>query len=125
GVRVPPANDPYANRQFGATDMAFDAGYREGVTLAQQDRGRNRRSDYRANTVYKSGDLGYRSSYGNRAQYQTQFRDGIARGYEDGYGRLQNNNNGTVGTGGAYPGNSNGRYQNGGRTVAGGQNSAG
>jgi hypothetical protein len=89
GARVPAANDPYADRQFGATDMAFDAGYREGVTLGQQDHGRNTRSDYRTNSVYKNGDLGYRASYGNRDQYRTQFRDGIARGYADGYGRSQ------------------------------------
>ena len=62
GRRLPPANDPYANRQFGASDMAFDAGYREGVTLGQQDRGRNARSNFRGNNIYKNGDLGYRAS---------------------------------------------------------------
>jgi hypothetical protein len=115
GLRVPPANDPYADRQFGATDMAYDAGYREGVTLAQQDRGRNARSNFRASTVYRNGDLGYRASYGNRDQYRLQFRDGIERGYTDGYDRSQNS-----GVGGTIAGDTRG-YANGGRTAAGGR----
>lgn len=108
GARVPAANDPYANRQFGATDMAFDAGYREGVTLGQQDRGRNAQPNVRGNNVYKRGDLGYRASYGNRIQYRTQFRDGLERGYADGYGRSQYD--GFVGNGG---GNTRGYSTNG------------
>ena len=85
----PLANDPYADRRFGATDMAFDSGYREGVTLGQQDRGRNARSNFRGNNIYKNGDLGYRASYGDREAYRMQFRDGLERGYADGYGRSQ------------------------------------
>ncbi len=46
GVRVSPRDDPYADRPYSSTDMAFDAGYREGVTIGQQDRGRNARSNY-------------------------------------------------------------------------------
>src|SRR4029078_13321241 len=83
------ANDPYADRQHSWTDMAFDAGYREGVTLGQQDRGRNSRSNYQNSATYRSGDMGYRSSYGDRESYRVQFRDGVQRGYEDGYGRSQ------------------------------------
>ena len=96
--------------------MAFDAGYREGVTQAQQDRGRNTRSNYRNSQTYRSGDLGYRSNYGDRESYRTQFRDGIARGYEDGFGRAQD---GSASSG--YSGGGMNRYPNGGRTVAGGQ----
>jgi hypothetical protein len=90
GGRVPAANDPYADRQHSSTDMAFDAGYREGITLGQQDRGRNSRTNYQNSPAYRSGDMGYRSSYGDRESYRLQFRDGIQRGYEDGYGRSQN-----------------------------------
>ena len=90
GGRVPAGNDPYADRQHSSTDMAFDAGYREGITLGQQDRGRNSRSNYQSSATYRSGDMGYRSSYGDRESYRVQFRDGVQRGYEDGYGRSQN-----------------------------------
>jgi hypothetical protein len=111
-----PNPDPYANRAYSSTDMAFDAGYREGVTLGQQDRARNTRSNYRNNSAYRDGDLGYRSSYGDRNTYRTQFRDGVDRGYEDGYGRLQNTPavpyaNGQQNRGGRYsPQNQDGRY---------------
>ena len=111
-----PTPDPYANRPYSSTDMAFDAGYREGITLGQQDRSRNTRSNYRDSGTYRNGDLGYRSTYGDRNGYRTQFRDGVDRGYEDGYGRLQNNPsapyaNGQQNRGGGYaPQNQGGRY---------------
>jgi hypothetical protein len=108
---VAPRDDPYASRQYSGNDVAFDAGYREGVTLAQQDRTRNTRSNYQNSSVYKSGDLGYRSNYGDRNTYRTQFRDGIARGYEDGYGRNSSQGGG--------------QYSNGGRTNYGGRNAGG
>ena len=92
GVRVSPRDDPYADRPYSSTDMAFDAGYREGITIGQQDRGRNARSNYRNSSTYKNADLGYRSTYGDKRQYQTQYRDGIERGYEDGFGRVQGGN---------------------------------
>jgi hypothetical protein len=92
GVRVSPRDDPYTDRPYSSTDMAFDAGYREGITIGQQDRGRNSRSNYRNSSTYKNADLGYRSTYGDKRQYQTQYRDGIERGYEDGFGRVQGGN---------------------------------
>jgi len=124
GRRLPPGSDPYADRQHSSTDMAFDSGYREGITLAQQDRGRNSRSNYQNSATYRSGDMGYRPSYGDRESYRGQFRDGMQRGYEDGYGRLQN---GGAGAGGRdYSPNSrdysNSRSSNGGRSDAGGRN---
>jgi len=96
GVRVSPREDPYADRPYSSTDMAFDAGYREGITIGQQDRGRNARSNYRNSPAYKNADLGYRSTYGDKRQYQTQYRDGIERGYEDGFGRVQGGNSDNV-----------------------------
>src|SRR6185295_13070014 len=57
-----------------------------------------------------------RSTYGDRDSYRRQFRDGVDRGYEDGYGRLQNNNatpyaNDQQNRGGRYsPQNQGGRY---------------
>jgi hypothetical protein len=84
---VSPRDDVYADRPYSSTDMAFDSGYREGITLGQQDRNRNTRSNFRNDASYKNADLGYRSTYGDKAQYQFQYRDGVERGYEDGFGR--------------------------------------
>ena len=41
GVHVSPRDDP--RTPHSATDMAFDAGYREGITVGQRDRRRNAR----------------------------------------------------------------------------------
>ena len=87
--------------------MAFDAGYRDGITRGQQDHSRNSRSDFRSDNDYRTGDLGYRSTYGDKARYQTQFRDGFERGYEDGFGRNA-------------PAPSNNRPSNGGRVTGNG-----
>jgi len=81
------ANDPYASRQWGASDMANDVGYRDGVTAGQYDRGRRARADYEAIEGYREADHGYSGSYGDRGAYQLRYRTGFERGYQDGYGR--------------------------------------
>ncbi len=87
--RGPARDDVYAARRGGSADMAFDVGYRDGITVGQQDQGRNVRSNFRGTDAYQNADLGYRSSYGDRDAYRLQFRDGFERGYQDGYGRSQ------------------------------------
>jgi hypothetical protein len=92
-------NDTYDTRSGGATDMAFDNGYRAGISAGQQDHGRNTRSNYRAGPNYQSADSGYRPGQGDRETYRLHFRDGFERGYQDGYGRSQFSSDG----GGYYP----------------------
>ncbi len=99
GTRAPARGDVYSNRSGGSTDMAFDAGYRGGITSGQQDRERNVRSNYRATDVYQRADSGYRASYGDKNQYRLQFQDGFERGYQDGYGRSRYSSDG----GGYFP----------------------
>jgi len=84
---TPPATDPYASRHWGATDMAFDTGYRDGVTSGQHDRSRNVREDFEHSEAYRRADHGHGGNYGDLAAYQTHYRSGYARGYQDGYGR--------------------------------------
>lgn len=79
--------DPYAGRRWGASDLAFDTGYRDGVTAGQYDRSRNVRSDFENTDAYRSADHGHGTSYGERAAYQNQYRTAFERGYLDGYGR--------------------------------------
>ena len=90
--RGPGQDDVYAARPHSATDMAFDAGYREGIAIGQEDQARDLRSNFRGNATYQRGDLGYRQSYGDRDGYRFQFRDGFERGYEDGFGRTRDFN---------------------------------
>jgi hypothetical protein len=80
-------DDPYAARRWGATDMAFDMGYRDGVTSGQYDHRRNARADFGDTDAYRNADHGHGGSYGERAAYQAQYRTGFERGYQDGYGR--------------------------------------
>ena len=80
-------DDPYAARRWGANDMAFDVGYRDGVTSGQYDRGRDARPDFENTDGYRNGNHGYGTSYGQSAAYQSQYRTGFQRGYQDGYGR--------------------------------------
>jgi hypothetical protein len=116
-------DDVYAQRPYSATDMAFDTGYRDGLTIGQQDRGRRGRSNYRENDSYRNADLGYRSSYGDRDDYKVQFRDGFERGYEDGFRGSQDTRAGSAGNSGNGSRNrssnadaNNGRFDNGARS---------
>jgi hypothetical protein len=78
-IRTPP-------RKWGATDLAFDTGYRDGVTAGRYDRGRNSRPDFEATDAYRNGNHGYGTGYGERASYQEHYRTGFERGYRDGFG---------------------------------------
>lgn len=79
--------DPYASRQWGASDLAYDVGYRDGVTSGRYDHLQNARPNYEQNDAYRRGNHGYGQPYGDAAAYQTQYRTGFQRGYQDGYGR--------------------------------------
>ena len=67
--------------------IAFDRGYREGVKEGEKD-GRSRDPfRYQDEGDYRSGDVGYNRSYGDREFYRQAFRSGFADGYADGYRR--------------------------------------
>jgi len=97
--QVPPRDDAYAARSWSPAHLAFDVGYRDGVTAGQQNQRRNVRSNFRATAAYQNADRGYRASYGDLEAYRLQFRDGFERGYQDGYGRSRYSDDG----GGYFP----------------------
>jgi hypothetical protein len=99
GHQGPARDDVYAARPWGSADMAFDVGYRDGITVGQQDQRRNVRSNFRDTDAYQNADRGYRATYGDRDAYRLQFRDGFERGYQDGYGRSRYTTDG----GGYFP----------------------
>ena len=67
--------------------IAFDRGYREGVKEGEKD-GRSRDAfRYQDEGDYRSGDVGYNRSYGDRDIYRQAFRSGFADGYAAGYRR--------------------------------------
>jgi hypothetical protein len=97
--QAPSRDDAYAAPSWSPTHLAFDVGYREGITAGQEDLRRNVRSNFRATPAYQGADRGYRASYGDRDAYRLQFRDGFERGYQDGYGRSRYSTDG----GGYFP----------------------
>jgi hypothetical protein len=78
-------DDVYAERRWGGSDVAFDMGYRDGLAAGADDyrsRAARRPEDSRD---FQYADHGYRPSYGDKALYQRDYRDGFIQGYRDGY----------------------------------------
>src|SRR5258708_28853740 len=75
----------YDNGQSGYNNPAYDIGYRDGLSMGQND-GQNRKS-FRSekNDRYEDADNGYNKSYGDKNQYKRMYREGFQRGYSDGY----------------------------------------
>jgi flagellar biosynthesis/type III secretory pathway protein FliH len=64
--------------------QAINEGYRQGYQVGQQDRSNRRKSNWKRNNIYRSGDMGY-NSHVERSQYQYYFQQGFQRGFDDGY----------------------------------------
>jgi len=97
-----------------AMSNGYSAGFQEGLR-ARSDR---RHSDFRRSSPYKSARGGYNRGWNIERDYQSWFRQGFERGFNDAfYGR---SNNGGYGNSGGYYGNSGGYYGNGGGYYGGG-----
>jgi len=70
---------------------AYDRGYREGVQQGERDGRDGRNPQFERSSVYRDADRGYQDRYGNRDQYQNEFRRGFASGYREGYNRSRVN----------------------------------
>ena len=79
-------NDRYYPN-WGYSDVAFDTGYRDGLSAGRNDF--SQRKEYRPekHDSYEDGDHGYRKSFGTKEQYKDQYRKGFLRGYEDAFNR--------------------------------------
>src|SRR5205807_721764 len=69
-------------RQYG-----YQSGYRDGSTVARQDRGRGKRFNPNPRGPYDDKDHGYRSDYGDKNAYKAQYTNGYRAGYEAKYNR--------------------------------------
>jgi hypothetical protein len=74
-------------------NAAFDRGYREGIERGADDARDGRQFDPERDRVYREGDSGYNSRYGNRDWYRTEFRRGFTSGYRNGYYNARGGNN--------------------------------
>ena len=77
---------------------AVSDGYRQGYELGRVDRGNHDQFDYRDSRAFRDATFGYTGSYLDRADYQYYYRQGLQRGYDDGY--YQQHQYGLVGSSG-------------------------
>jgi hypothetical protein len=89
---------------------AYRAGVERGVRLGQEDGQRNQRFDFESKSEYRNGDWGYRSTYGDRNRYRSEFRLGFEYGYRQGYERYRPAYGGYGGYGNPGPYGNSGGY---------------
>lgn len=79
----------YETNQYGVDLLrqAVNYGYEEGYRAGTADRQDRWESDYEDSYAYQDANYGYTGFYVERDDYNTYFREGFRRGYEDGYGR--------------------------------------
>ena len=99
GYRIRHKNYRTDQRGVDLLQQAINEGYRQGFQLGQQDRNSRRKSNWKRNNIYRSGDMGY-DSHVDRGQYQYYFQQGVQRGYDDGW-----NSRNRYGTGNSVLGN--------------------
>ncbi len=77
----------YETTQHGADmlQQAINLGYAEGVRAGQSDRSDHWRADYRNSHAYRDATFGYDGYYVDLSEYRYYFREGVRRGYDDGY----------------------------------------
>jgi len=90
----PGRNFVQSNRRVTASDIRRIGtinGYQEGYEDGLQARSRRSSYNYQDADMYRRGDFGFQSTWGESRIYQSAFRDGYKRGYSDGfYSRRRN-----------------------------------
>lgn len=109
--------DQYENYggSFDLRQTALNAGYNEGIKVGQNDRNRNRTSDYRNSSDYQRATTDYSSRLGDRELYRRYYRAGFENGYNDGYGVQVNINQGSTWPNTNFPNGNNGNNDRRGR----------
>jgi len=77
----------YEINEYGARSLrsAVNYGYAEGFRAGQAARQDRWTSRYQDLYAYQDANYGYDGYYVDQAEYNYYFREGFARGYEDGY----------------------------------------
>ena len=89
-----PSTDVYAPYgppppTWGYSDVAFDMGFRIGLTEGQRDAAERKSFNPDRHDDYRDADKGYHHDYGKKDAYRSRFRAGYLQGYQDGFGRLR------------------------------------
>jgi hypothetical protein len=72
---------------WGYSDVAFDTGYRDGLSAGRSDYAARKDFKPEKHDSYEDGDHGYRKQQGSKERYKEQYRKGFLRGYEDAFNR--------------------------------------
>jgi hypothetical protein len=109
-----PDSRPSYGYPSDARRVAYDRGFREGVSEGEKDGRSGDAFRYQDEGDFRRADIGYNRSYGDRDRYRQNFRQGFADGYSEGYRRYSRyGNNGRYGSGDrgyGYPQGRNDRY---------------
>jgi hypothetical protein len=91
-----PNTYPNGNRNsgYGSNSVAYDNGYRDGLTKGREDLQDRDSYDPVRHSWYRSGDRGYNSRYGTKDSYKLAYRDGFEAGYEQSYRGLNGTSRG-------------------------------
>ena len=89
----------------------YERGYREGIRYGADDARDNRRFEPERERVYRNGDEGYNSRYGDRDRYRNEFRRGFASGYREAYYQVRGSNVGSQRDDRIYQGRNDRIYQ--------------
>lgn len=73
------------NPGWGRGSGGYQAGYQNGLSYGQHDRSVGKPFRPTDSGVYRDGDRGYNSGYGDKGLYKSQFRQGYEQGYQRGY----------------------------------------
>lgn len=73
------------NGGWGRNNGGYQTGYQNGLSYGQHDRSVRKPFRPTDSGVYRDGDRGYNSSYGDKGLYKSQFRQGYEQGYQRGY----------------------------------------
>jgi hypothetical protein len=82
------AGKSYQTNQYGADLLrqAVNYGYAEGLRTGKADRQDHSPSNYRDAYAYQDANYGYSGYYVDQQEYNSYFRQGFQRGYQDGFG---------------------------------------
>ena len=110
--RAVPRDSQVYNQAYNT--QAYNTGYDRGTRAGADDGQRNRDFNFTNKSDYRNADAGYRSEYGDRERWRTNFRSGFESGYREGYSRYRPayGNGGVYGNGGGvYGPNGNGGWR--------------
>jgi hypothetical protein len=84
--RGPYRTPTYSNSRWYGGNTAYNFGYRDGMEVAREDVANGKRYNPNPRGRYDDQDHGYRSEYGSKSVYRSQYGSGYRDGYAAAFG---------------------------------------